>query len=260
MSSLDLILTGISFLGGAIVSATISWIFFRAQQNTDFNKLKDSITALSKDSITALSRFDTKISLIQEAIKTSEQKTDRVTNTTDLQLGKIGDNLQDIKELMGQVKEVTNIATKLDDSKEIASLKSIVERLDYTLENSVDSIITEVRNQQTIISNAVQDSFKTQSNNAVKDILKYLKNDLDRILPSSFKEKEDLLIKLHEIMSQALNTMGQYQLLTLKQKQNNSLDNIVETEKQKKQILSQGIKTMENILEQIAPLPPSKDS
>lgn len=277
---LQIVLSLVGFLAGAI----LSWIFYRAQQTTDFNRLRDSINDLS--------RFDVSLTHLYESVQQASKNATDIKDSTNLRLGNLDNsmgrlseaigqlressalsrrrdtatdsrlinlenNLTRILEVMAQVKESADISKKLDGFQEISSLKITIEHLSQTLDTAVDSIITEVRGQQSIISEAVQENFSEQSKKAVRDILGYLKRDLDKVVPSA-KERDDLVKKAYEIIEQAINTMGKFQLLILEQQQDNALTSVAERANQQNMIVKEEVQEIGQKVESIerALLPP----
>ncbi len=200
---LQLLLSLIGFLGGAV----ISWIFFRAQQTTDFNSLRDLLNKISHD-IGSKDRFVIgKLTGLDKTISKYDETMENFTMT------------------IGGVKELTDVSKRLDTLEELNKIKSTIEDIDSKLNSAVISIISEVREQQKALSNTLQGKFKEQWRTALPIIETSLKRELLTIVPAP-KEQDKLLEKMLSLVEQAVNRAGEYQRLYFAQSLSSALSKI----------------------------------
>lgn len=200
---LQVVLSLVGFFGGAI----ISWIFFRAQQTTDFNILRELLTKISHDigirDRTLLGRL------------TSLDKT----------IDKYDETIQSLTLTMGGVKELTDVSKRLDTLQELNTIKATVENIDDKLSNAVKNIISEIKEQQRELSESLPEKFNQQWQNALPVIEASFRSELKTHVPAS-KEQDALLEKMLGLVEQAINKTGEYQKINFEQSVSSALQKI----------------------------------
>jgi hypothetical protein len=185
-------------LAGFFVGAGISWVFFRAQQTTDFNYLRDVLTKVSHD---IGNRDRTVLGKITSLDKT---------------ISKYDETLQSLAMTLGGVKELADVSKRLDTMKELNSIRTTIENIDNKLGNAVASIISEVKEQQESLSETLQCKFTEQWQSALPIIETSLRKELTTYIPIS-KEQDILLEKMLGLLEQAISKTGEYQRINFEQ-------------------------------------------
>lgn len=103
-----------------------------------------------------------------------------------------------------------DISRKIDDSKEIASLRTSIDGLHKIVNSAVDSILSEVRGQQRNLSTSIQDSFQSQSKEALQVISEHLRKEIGSHFQSD-RALNVVIEKIQNTVEQAIEKMGAYQ-------------------------------------------------
>lgn len=248
-------------IAGFLVGALLSWVFYRAQQSTDFNRLRDSVNELSRFVGTLSDAVRLGAESTSKSHLSSEATVARLDTQMESRITKLNANVTRVFEVLGKVKESSDISQKIDSLKEITSLRTTVENLSQVVDKAVDSIVSEVRGQQRVLSQTVQENFQEQSNQALTVISSYLKREIGSVVPSS-KERDVLLDKATTIIEQAILKMGEFQRLSIEQQSETVLTNVAQKANQQNKEIQQQVVELEDKVETLRlSLPaPSNDS
>lgn len=196
---LQIVLSLVGFLFGAI----ISWIFYRAQQGTDFNNLRTTVIDLGRE----LAEYRT------DHRRQSEQKEAFLRRNEAV--------LNDVIKVTAELQTSANLGKRLDDKQELISIRSTIDTINVNLERAVKTIIAEVRGQQEELSQKVQEKFEEQSQEAIRILEEALRKELKDAVP--VQQRDVLLGKFVELIGQAINGMGQFQRLSIEQQSSSAL-------------------------------------
>ena len=189
-------LTIISSMLGMGIAAAISWIFFRAQQKTDYVKIRESLTSLESKNI-----------LINEILIEQRTSTEKMINN------------------IYSIKNSTSMNDKIDLFKELSDIKNQVNGLGSNVISLVDKITSDIKIQQSELLELVQQKFYQQVSMAQKTLVK----DIERELLNAGKEPVDESEKLQrivELIGHVLNSMGEFQRATIKNQSEIILSNV----------------------------------
>jgi uncharacterized protein YoxC len=200
---LQVVLSLVGFFAGAV----ISWIFFRAQQTTDFNVLRDLLNKVSHD------------------IGNRDRTVLGKLTSLDKTISKYDRTIMNLTETMGGLKELTDVSRRLETLQELGAMKATIKNIDDNLGNAVKSIISEVREQQKELSETLQEKFTQQWQNALPVIESSFRKELQTHIPVS-KEQDVLLEKMLGLIEQAINKTGEYQRINFEQSLSSALDEI----------------------------------
>ncbi len=222
---LQIVLSLIGFFLGAIVS----WVFYRAQQNTDFNKLREEITKVT----TALDQN-------RNELRSQSKKNNEFIKRAEATLNEV---------LKATV--TLDVNQKFDELQDYSSIREKVDIISTNLGKVVEDIMIEVRGSQEIMFMTLQEKFDEQTNAS----LKLLEDSLRQELKSVLKAPSDIdmvLSKSLQVIENAIKAMGQYQQANMDQQADQILSAV---EEKFVTALDEVVSEVSDLKEQVASLP-----
>lgn len=198
MGSSDWLTISLSLVA-VLAGAGISWMFFRTQLLADFRALREALARINvpRDVDTAVSP---KMSTIASEVQLLRQGLDHSVSP------KIAAIYTDIREL----KERIDIREHIDSSKDIASIKATVEKLDGNLSSAVRDILSDVKSQQRELAERIQAEFRSQSQTATGSVRDAFAQEIAKFVGDN-RDREKLLARLVESFMDGMRVMGDYQ-------------------------------------------------
>jgi len=234
-------LTIILSLLGIFSGAGISWMFFRTQLLADFTSLHEKLVKLNVPrDVNAV--VNPRLGEISSQLQELTHKVSNINITKGVGLAlspKLDTVCADIRELKTKI----DIIEQLNNSKEIASIKNTVEKLDRDLNSAVREILSNVKAQQFELAERIQATFKSQSETATNIVRDAFSAEISKFVKNS-TDKEKLLTSLVNSFMEGMRVMGDYQKKNIEIETSNSISDI------EKKIAN----SIENVFEEVVSL------
>jgi len=136
--------------------------------------------------------------------------------------------LADFSALHADVKDLQtklNLVEQFNNTKEIASMKATIEKLDCNLNSAIKEILSNVKAQQYELAAKIQNEFKSQSDTATNIVRDAFSNEIGKFIKDS-KDKEKLLKNLVESFMEGMRVMGEYQRINIEKETSISISDI----------------------------------
>ncbi len=127
----------------------------------------------------------------------------------------------DVKDMQTKL----NLMEQLNNTKEIASIRSTIEKIDSNLNSAIKDILSDVKAQQFQLAESIQKEFRTQSDTATNVVKEAFSSQLSNFIKDS-GDKERLLKSLVESFMDGMRVMGEYQRKNIEKETSKSISDI----------------------------------
>jgi hypothetical protein len=187
----DIVLQLFTTALGAVVGISASYYFFRTQQKTDFNKLRDEVMGFRGDHTQRSSLTESQLIALQSNIIDLTQRSEQMI----IKISMIASAVD--------VKDSASIASSLD------ALKISYDRLYTETLGLSGKIVDSFKGEQVIFLREVQREFSKSVDRSKADLGVMFKGELAPLIPS-VKDQAAVIEHLINLSGHAMMVMGQY--------------------------------------------------
>ena len=254
MSIADLGVQLFTTILGAIIGIAASYYFFRTQQKTDFNRLRDEVLFLRGEHTEKSSMAASQLATVDANVASIIEK----SSLAAARLISIDANLSSINERSDRTLAQTLMISAAVNVKDISSLvtslevlKSSYDRLYLETMGLSGKIVDGLRADQSVFLREVQREFSKSVDRSKSDLGVMFKNELAPLIPS-VKDQSAIIEHLINLSGHAMLVMGQYHFQAVENQADKATEKTGKTVEASLDLLK---KEAENGLRQIDEMP-----
>ncbi|HMW19250.1 MAG TPA: hypothetical protein PJ981_15795 [Accumulibacter sp.] len=236
MSSQDILIQLVTTLFGAGAGLWVSLYFFRAQQQTDFNKLASHLMDLQKQHATDSSANSQRLEGAVRHLSSLEQA--------------LHASLRELAALRAasEAAPVSDLRTSME------SLRGSYDKLQTEVATLPTKIVREFRDQQENFMRGIQAEFSRTVEASKGTLEKALMAELSPLVPS-IKDQKAVTDRLVELTGYAMHALGKYQLEIVEKQSNQAIEVTGQRVTDAVQELKSEVKEVRKRLEDVISLP-----
>ena len=198
-------------LFGFCVAGVISWIFFRAQQNTDFQKISETLKLLTSGQEYLNSLISEQKSQYDKLIEKSSDisKIPQLLQKSDISIEKVNTLFSSLSLLQQKIDNDSAINEKLNILRELQVIKGTVENVNNDVKNLAHELTQQISHQQTILIKDVQEKFEQEIVRSRQVLFDSLTAELSAI--NGNDGNQQVVNKILALVEYALKGMGEFQ-------------------------------------------------
>ncbi|KPA15505.1 hypothetical protein MHK_004285 [Candidatus Magnetomorum sp. HK-1] len=181
---------------GVSIAAVISWIFFRAQQKTDYVKIRELLLSIENQN-----------NLSNSILHDQKSSLDQIKN-----------NVQSVKDLCG-------VNDKIDLLQQLNDINKQVGMLGGDVSSLVEKITLDIKSQQRELLDIVQQKFYKQVLKTQDVLLKDLEKEI-LITRNGNMDEGHTLTRIVDLIGHVLNSLGEFQRANIQEQSSIILTNV----------------------------------